>query len=127
MPFLGSAHWEQTRRLPLEWRLPDKALLGSEKLALRAIARQTDLPVSITERAKLPAGRATSPTLVQNFLDEHQNHIDSMLERYSDFAGMLRGQEEIALGLGMFEALHLNDGGERSSRGSVDDVLGVLD
>ena len=127
VPFLGSAHWEQSRRLPVEWRLPRAGAHGSEKRALRAIARQTDLPPSITERPKLPAGRATSPTLVRTFLDEHQSQMDLMLERYVEFAGLLRGQEELALGLGMFEALHLNDGGERSSRGTVDDVLSVLD
>ena len=65
--------------------------------------------------------------LVRTFLDEHQSQMDLMLERYAEFAGLLRGQEELALGFGMFEALHLNDGGERSSRGTVDDVLSVLD
>ena len=107
VPFLGQSHVDQSCSLPMGWKLPEY----TEKAALRAAADLTRLPKEIVNRPKLPAGRATSPTMIDNLLDELSGHA---LEYANDFpllTEMFNGQPEISLGLRLFRSLHIIDGG----------------
>ena len=120
VPFLSSSHRQASHRLPMEWRLPPH---GEEKAALRAAASLTALPQNIVRRPKLPAGRATSPRLIDHLLEEFKPQTDALVERYSSFSGALKTQPEIALGLGLFESVHILDRGCKKPTGSAFDLL----
>jgi len=120
VPFLSKSHRQASHQLPMEWRLPAN---GDEKLALRAAASLTSLPKHIVRRPKLPAGRATSPTLIDNLLAEYKPQTDALVHRYPLLSGALKTQPDIALGLGLFEAVHILDRGARKPSGSTVDLL----
>jgi len=120
VPFLSASHREASHRLPMDWRLP---LNGEEKAALRAAASLTSLPEHIVRRPKLPAGRATSPQLIDRLLAEFKPQTDALVKRYAPFSGALKTQPEIALGLGLFEAVHIFDRGSKKPTGSAYDLL----
>lgn len=120
VPFLGRPHRHHSQSLPMEWRLPDHHL---EKLALRKAAALTSLPASIVDRPKLPAGRATSPTMIDSFLAGYRSQTDELMQKYAEWAPVLKGQEELALGLGLFEAMHLSNDGWRQRHRTVDGWL----
>jgi asparagine synthetase B (glutamine-hydrolysing) len=120
VPFLSKSHRQASHQLPMEWRLPAN---GDEKLALRAAASLTSLPKHIVRRPKLPAGRATSPTLIDNLLAEYKPQTDALVHRYPLLSGALKTQHDIALGLGLFEAVHILDRGARKPSGSTMDLL----
>ena len=104
----------------MEWRLPSN---GEEKAALRAAASLTSLPKHIVHRPKLPAGRATSPTLIENLLTEFKPQTDAIIQRHPLLSGALKTQADIALGLGLFEAVHILDRGVQKPTGSAFDLL----
>ena len=104
VPFLGKFHRQESYALPDEWRLPSK---GLEKAALRSAARLTALPKSITDRPKLPAGTATSPTQLKSFLNEYGQYTDDLSNKYPEFTKALQKQPDMAIGLGLFDALHI--------------------
>ena len=117
VPFLGRPHRRLAQRLPMNWRLPDADI---EKLALRRAAALTKLPRHIVDRPKLPAGRATSPTMIDAFLNGYAAQTETLMARYAEWAPAMKGQEELALGLGLFEAMHLNADGWQQRNRSVD-------
>lgn len=125
VPFLGSAHRDASNALPMEWRLPQSL---EEKAALRAAADLTNLPAEIVRRPKLPAGRATSPGLISTLIDELRPRGDAVLERYPRLAKAFKGQPELAIGIGLFEAIHILDRGASKPKGSavalLDEVIG---
>ena len=104
VPFLGKFHRQESYALPDEWRLPSE---GLEKAALRSAARLTALPKSITDRPKLPAGTATSPTQLKSFLNEYGQYTDDLSNKYPEFTKALQKQPDMAIGLGLFDALHI--------------------
>ena len=104
VPFLGRQHRRHSYRLPTDWRLPND---GLEKAALRSAARLTKLPKSITDRPKLPAGTATSPNQLRQFLTEFSHLAGAVAEKYPKFSKLLNNQPDMAIGLGLFEALHI--------------------
>lgn len=120
VPFLGKSHREASSKLPLDWRLPSNM---EEKAALRAAADLTNLPKDIVRRPKLPAGTATSPSLLKNFLSDLKPRGDEICKRFPKFAKVLQGQPELAIGLGLFEAMHILDGGRSMRRGSTSELL----
>ena len=101
-------------------RLPTN---GLEKKALRKAASLTSLPNSVVERKKLPAGTATSPTLLSSCLQEYSAQIQEISSRWAFCEPLLRHQPEIALGLGLFESLHLIDYDEPQHHRSIDELL----
>tara|TARA_B100001750_G_scaffold94451_1_gene74497 strand:- start:427 stop:1413 length:987 start_codon:yes stop_codon:yes gene_type:complete len=107
VPFLGSSHIEAANRLPLEWKLSE----DTEKLALREAAKLTSLPMDIVQRPKLPAGRATSPSMIEELLSELKGHAGEYANDIPSISKMFKGQPEISLGLRLFRSLHLVDGG----------------
>ena len=121
VPFLGKNHRSLSSRLPMEWRLPSDTMY--EKKALRAAADLTKLPDEIVRRPKLPAGRATSPSLLAGILDQLDQFKPAILEKYSDFSGGLKGQDDVVIGLGLFDAIHLNNRGASSPSKSAFDLL----
>ena len=125
VPFLGKTHWNESRQIPFDWRLSSNAKHGDEKLALRHAAKLTGLPTTITERAKLPAGKATSPSLFDNFISEYESYLDPLKERYVEQSKLLTKQPELLLGLGLFESLIIGQD-EFSANKTVDEILSNL-
>ena len=103
VPFLGRDHLEKARTIPPHMRHPG----ASEKIALRLAASHSRLPRSIIRRPKLPAGTATTPTILQEVYSSSRQIIDSVLVRHSKMASALRSQPDVALGLALFEILHI--------------------
>jgi asparagine synthase (glutamine-hydrolysing) len=120
VPFLSSSHRQASHQLPMDWRLPSN---GDEKAALRSAAALTSLPRNIVHRPKLPAGRATSPSLIDSLLNDFKPQSEAIIARYPLLAGALNTQPEIALGLGLFEAMHLHGDGRHKPNGSTYDLL----
>jgi asparagine synthase (glutamine-hydrolysing) len=120
VPFLGSRHRSASHKLPMDWRLPPNM---EEKAALRAAADLTQLPKEIVRRPKLPAGRATSPRMIDSLLDELNPYVESIAKKHSNLEKALLKQPEIAIGLGLFEAMHILDGGRSKRTGDVSDLL----
>ena len=120
VPFLGSDHRAASYTLPAEWK---RGAGREEKAALRQAADLTRLPKDIVRRPKLPAGRATSPSMLEQFLTERRSQTEELLEHYSQWAPVLKGQEELALGLGLFESLHLREDGHHRTSHSIDDLI----
>lgn len=120
VPFLSSSHRQASHQLPMDWRLPSN---GDEKAALRSAAALTSLPRNIVHRPKLPAGRATSPSLIDSLLNDFKPQCEAIIARYPKISGALNTQPEIALGLGLFEAMHLLGDGRRKPNGSTYDLL----
>lgn len=125
VPFLGSAHRKASNALPMNWRLPESL---EEKAALRAAADHTRLPSEIVRRPKLPAGRATSPTLIDSMIEELRPRGDAILKRHPLLSGAFKGQPELAIGIGLFEAIHILDRGvskpNKSAIALLDEVIG---
>ena len=120
VPFLGSDHRAASYTLPADWK---RGAGREEKAALRQAADLTRLPKDIVRRPKLPAGRATSPSMLEQFLTERRSQTEELLEHYSQWAPVLKGQEELALGLGLFESLHLREDGHHRTSHSIDDLI----
>ena len=120
VPFLGSDHRAASYGLPEEWK---RGAGREEKAALRKAADLTQLPKEIVRRPKLPAGRATSPSMLEQFLSERRSQTEELLEHYTQWAPALKGQEELALGLGLFESLHLREDGHRRTSHSIDNLI----
>lgn len=123
VPFLGSRHRNASNKLPMNWRLPKS---GYEKAALRAAADLTDLPKEIVRRPKLPAGRATSPKMIDSLINELMPFVDSIANKHPVIEKALRMQPEICLGLGLFESMHIIDGAKSRKSGDVSSILEEL-
>ncbi|DAC32741.1 MAG TPA: asparagine synthase (glutamine-hydrolyzing) [Candidatus Poseidoniaceae archaeon] len=125
VPFLGQSHRQASSALPMDWRLPESL---EEKAALRAAADLTRLPNEIVRRPKLPAGRATSPTLINSLIEELKPRGDAVLKRYPTLSKAFKGQPELAIGIGLFEAIHILDRGASKPTASavelLDEVIG---
>ncbi|MBB70075.1 MAG: asparagine synthase (glutamine-hydrolyzing) [Euryarchaeota archaeon] len=125
VPFLGFRHRKASNKLPMDWRLPASM---EEKAALRKAADLTDLPSEIVRRPKLPAGRATSPKLIEEVLAELQPRVQEIAARHPSMEKALLRQPDIAIGLGLFEAVHILDGGRTRKNGDaaslLDEVIG---
>jgi len=121
VPFLGRPHLECVNSLPMAWRLPPSF---EEKAALREAADLTGLPKEIVRRPKMPAGRATSPTMLEMFLKEYSTQTQQLVKKYETLSPLFKGQSELALGLGLFEAMHIVNGGRIKKDG---DIITLLD
>ncbi|MDP6326265.1 MAG: asparagine synthase (glutamine-hydrolyzing) [Candidatus Thalassarchaeaceae archaeon] len=123
VPFLGAAHREESHTIPIDWRVRG----NKEKLALRAAAALTNLPNSIVKRPKLPAGTATTPTLLNDLLRELRPHADEWSSRHPKLERILRTQPDMAIGLRLFESLHITDGGIGREQKGLWDLLEDID
>ena len=123
VPFLGSRHRSASNKLPMNWRLPKT---GYEKAALRAAADLTDLPKEIVRRPKLPAGRATSPKMIDSLINDLMPFVDSIAKKHPVIEKALLKQPEICLGLGLFESMHIIDGARTRKSGDVSSILEEL-
>ena len=121
VPFLGQEHRRESYRLPSKWRLPKD---GLEKAALRSAAKLTRLPNEIIDRPKLPAGTATSPNQLSGFLSEFSQRAQELSLKYDKFTKVLQKQPGMAIGLGLFEALHIIEPYYKRSKIST---VGLLD
>ena len=126
VPFLGKSHWAMAKRIPISWKLPSNSIHGDEKRALRSAARLTGLPESIIYRPKLPAGKATSPLLFENFIEEYGSYIEPLMSRYAGQTKLLSKQPELAIGLGLFEALIIGKDRFAAMNKNVDEILSKL-
>ncbi len=119
VPFLGESHLKESSKLPIGWKLSNQI----EKLGLRAAANLTGLPKDIVNRPKLPAGRATSPKMIDNLLAELHGHALEYASDFPQLEPMLKEQPEISLGLRLFRSLHITDGGTGRHRMGLMDLL----
>ena len=103
VPFLGMRHAKLANQLPLSWRLSN----DDEKMALRAAADLTSLPKEIIRRPKLPAGTATSPTLVSEIINSLSNRAEDWAKEYGVLSKQLLAQPDMAIGMRIFHAMHL--------------------
>ncbi len=126
VPFLGKSHWNSSRAIPFNRRLSPKATLGEEKLALRSAAKLTGLPKSIVNRPKLPAGKSTSPSLFRNFIKDYDSYIGPLIKRYEGQSRLLYNQPELAIGLGLFESLMIQQDKNSATNKNVDEILSNL-
>ena len=94
-----------------------------EKIALRKAADLTNLPKEIVHRPKLPAGRATSPKLIDKILGELNPLVPEIANRYSELERELIKQPEIRLGMALFESLHIVDGGRSKKQGDAKSLI----
>ena len=120
VPFLGKSHRQASHKLPMNWRLPPSM---EEKAALRRAADLTKLPAEIVRRPKLPAGTATSPKLLQQMLAQLDGRAQQIMRKYPLISGAFKDQPELAIGLGLFEAMHILDGGRSKRSGTAIDLL----
>ncbi|MBJ23535.1 MAG: asparagine synthase (glutamine-hydrolyzing) [Euryarchaeota archaeon] len=123
VPFLGKSHWNESQKIPINWRIPLNTKDGDEKLALRRAAELTGLPKSIVKRPKLPAGKATSPSLYNDFLLDFESYLDPLKERYKNQKSLLNNQPELVLGLGLFESLIIEQDHNGAYNKSIDQLL----
>ncbi len=105
VPFLGKQHVRASQSLPANMLISDT----SEKLALRQASSLTNLPESIVQRPKLPAGTATTPDLVSSVIEELTPHAMEWSSEYGSLAPMLRDQPDMAIGIRLFHSIHLTD------------------
>ncbi len=105
VPFLGNQHVRASNSLPTSMLISD----STEKVALRQASSLTNLPESIVERPKLPAGTATTPDLVSSLIEELAPHAMEWSSEYGDLAPMLRDQTDMAIGIRLFHSIHLTD------------------
>lgn len=120
VPFLGSAHRRMANHLPMSLRLPEN---GLEKKALREAANLTNLPKEIVHRPKLPAGRATSPTIIDTWIDELKPRANEFALQSGDIGELLVSMPEISIGYGLFVAQHILDEGRMKKKKSMVDLL----
>ncbi len=119
VPFLGMSHAKIANQLPLSWRLSN----DDEKMALRAAADLTSLPKEIIRRPKLPAGTATSPTLVSEIINSLSDRAEDWAKEYGVLSKQLLAQTDMAIGMRIFHAMHLTESGPKQRTGDLLDVL----
>ena len=119
VPFLGMSHAKLANQLPLSWRLSN----DDEKMALRAAADLTSLPKEIIRRPKLPAGTATSPTLVSEIINSLSTRAEDWASEYGVLSKQLLAQPDMANGMRIFHAMHLTESGPKQRTGDLLDVL----
>ncbi len=119
VPFLGMSHAKIANQLPLSWRLSN----DDEKMALRAAADLTSLPKEIIRRPKLPAGTATSPTLVSEIINSLSDRAEDWANEYGILSKQLLAQTDMAIGMRIFHAMHLTESGPKQRTGDLLDVL----
>ena len=119
VPFLGMSHAKLANQLPLSWRLSN----DDEKMALRAAADLTSLPKEIIRRPKLPAGTATSPTLVSEIINSLSNRAEDWAKEYGVLSKQLLAQPDMAIGMRIFHAMHLTESGPKQRTGDLLDIL----
>ncbi|MGB1471769.1 MAG: asparagine synthase (glutamine-hydrolyzing) [Candidatus Thalassarchaeaceae archaeon] len=119
VPFLGMSHAKIANQLPLSWRLSN----DDEKMALRAAADLTSLPKEIIRRPKLPAGTATSPTLVSEIINSLSDRAEDWANEYGVLSKQLLAQPDMAIGVRIFHAMHLTESGPKQRTGDLLDVL----
>ncbi len=119
VPFLGMSHAKIANQLPLSWRLSN----DDEKMALRAAADLTSLPKEIIRRPKLPAGTATSPTLVSEIINSLSDRAEDWAKEYGVLSKQLLAQSDMAIGIRIFHAMHLTESGPKQRTGDLLDVL----
>jgi len=130
VPFLGNSHLESSSQLPMQWKLGMSSDGFIEKAALREAAKLSGLPESIIHRPKLAAGTSTSPSLLGDFIHELKPRIDEIILKNTPYEKLLRAQQDIAIGLALFESVHVIDNGiGREDKGVVelvDDYLSEI-
>ena len=122
VPFLGMSHANLANQLPLSWRLSN----NDEKMALRAAADLTSLPKEIVRRPKLPAGTATSPTLVSEIINSLSDRAEDWAKQYGILSKQLLDQPDMAIGIRIIHAKHLTESGPKPRTGDLLDILCLL-
>ena len=119
VPFLGKQHVSASNSLPMSALITK----STEKVALRQASSLSDLPESIVDRPKLPAGTATAPDLVSSLIEELTPHAIEWSSEYGDLTPMLLDQPDMAIGIRLFHSIHLTDDPKLRRTKSLMDLL----
>ena len=119
VPFLNYRHRHESYKVPLNWKVSHK----EEKMALREAAKLTKLPKIVTSRPKMPAGTATTPTLLSSFMEELTPHAIEWSKEYGILSDILRKQPDMAVGIRLFHSLHMTERGANFSKNNLMDLL----
>ena len=119
VPFLNYGHRHESYKVPLNWKVSHK----EEKMALREAAKLTKLPKIVTSRPKMPAGTATTPTLLSSFMEELTPHAIEWSKEYGILSDILRKQPDMAVGIRLFHSLHMTERGANFSKNNLMDLL----
>ena len=120
VPFLNYRHRHESYKVPLNWKVSYK----EEKMALREAAKLTKLPKIVTNRPKMPAGTATTPSLLSSFMDELTPHAIEWSKEYGILSDILRKQPDMAVGIRLFHSLHMT---ERDANFSKNNLMHLLE
>ena len=123
VPFLNYRHRHESYKIPLNWKVSDK----EEKMALREAAKLTKLPKIVTSRPKMPAGTATTPSLLSSFMEELTPHAIEWSKEYGILSDILRKQPDMAVGIRLFHSLHMTERGTNFSKNNLMDLLEDVD
>ena len=119
VPFLNYRHRHESYKVPLNWKVSHK----EEKMALREAAKLTKLPKIVTSRPKMPAGTATTPSLLSSFMEELTPHAIEWSKEYGILSDILRKQPDMAVGIRLFHSLHMTERGVNFSKNNLMDLL----
>ena len=119
VPFLNYGHRHESYKVPLNWKVSHK----EEKMALREAAKLTKLPKIVTNRPKMPAGTATTPSLLSSFMEELTPHAIEWSKEYGILSDILRKQPDMAVGIRLFHSLHMTERGANFSKNNLMDLL----
>jgi len=123
VPFLNYRHRHESYKVPLNWKVSQK----EEKMALREAAKLTKLPKIVTSRPKMPAGTATTPSLLSSFMEELTPHAIEWSKEYGILSDILRKQPDMAVGIRLFHSLHMTERGANFSKNNLMDLLEDVD
>ena len=123
VPFLNYRHRHESYKVPLNWKVSHK----EEKMALREAAKLTKLPKIVTNRPKMPAGTATTPSLLSSFMEELTPHAIEWSKEYGILSDILRKQPDMAVGIRLFHSLHMTERGSNFSKNNLMDLLEDVD
>ena len=119
VPFLSQKHRDDSHKIPFEWKISDT----NEKMALRAAANLTNLPKSIINRPKIPAGTSTTPKILGGLISELTPHALEWAKEYGRLSPILIDQPDMAIGIRLFHALHFTDYSNGLRKGDVMDLV----
>ena len=92
---------------------------------MREAAALTNLPREIVSRPKLPAGTATSPSLINSIIEELKPNIFEWNAETPSLAPLLDKMPDIAIGFRLFCSLHIQS--DFKSLNTNRDLYSLLD
>ena len=61
--------------------------------------------------------------MLEMFLKTYSSETQQLVKKYESLSPLFKGQSELALGLGLFEAMHIVNGGRIKRDGDINTLL----